>query len=75
MTLVKWLYCKLFLIMRKIEVFKNHEDLARRDKEYYKALTPEQRLDIVEDLRLSAGKFLYEYPARFRRIIRVTQQT
>ena len=58
--------------MRKMEVFKNHDDLAHHDKEYYKSLSPEQRLDIVEDLRLSAGKFLYEYPARFRRVVVVT---
>jgi hypothetical protein len=58
--------------MRKIEVFKNHDDIARKDKEYYKSLSPEQRLDIVEELRLSAGKFLYEYPARLRRVFVVT---
>jgi hypothetical protein len=58
--------------MYKIEVFNNHDDIAREDKEYYKSLSPEQRLDIVEELRLSAGKFLYEYPTRFRRVVVVT---
>ena len=34
---------------------------------------PESRLDIVEQLRLQSGKFLYEYPTRFRRIIKVVR--
>ena len=33
--------------------------------------TCEERLEIVEQLRLESGKFLYEYPARLRRIIKV----
>ena len=64
-----------FIVMRgRIEVFSSHEDQARRDREHYRSLTPEQRLDIVEELRLSAGKFLYEYPARFRRTVHVIRQ-
>ena len=34
---------------------------------------PESRLDVVEQLRLQAGKFLYEYPARFRRTVKVVR--
>lgn len=35
--------------------------------------SPEKRLDILEQLRLEAGKFLYEYPARLRRTVKVAR--
>jgi hypothetical protein len=35
--------------------------------------TPEKRLELVELLRIQAGKFLYDYPARFRRVVRVVR--
>ena len=35
----------------------------------FKASTYEERLDGVERLRLEAGKFLYEYPVRMKRIL------
>ena len=31
-------------------------------------------LDTLERLREESGKFIYEYPARFRRIIEVTRR-
>ncbi|MBU4486482.1 MAG: hypothetical protein KKD38_06095 [Candidatus Delongbacteria bacterium] len=49
-----------------------HEERRKSDREYWKSLTPEQRLDIVEQLRIESGKFLYEYPARLQRVITVT---
>ena len=33
--------------------------------------SPEKRLELVEQLRIQAGKFLYAYPARFRRVVKV----
>ena len=35
---------------------------------------PEEALNLVEELRLRAGKFLYEYPARLRRTIEVVRR-
>jgi hypothetical protein len=35
---------------------------------------PEERLDLVEKLRLEAGKFLYEYPTSFRRVVTVVRK-
>lgn len=35
----------------------------------FKAASYEERLDEVERLRLEAGKFLYEYPARLQRVL------
>ena len=35
--------------------------------------SPEKRLDLLEQLRLEAGKFLYEYPARLRRTVKVVR--
>lgn len=51
-----------------------HEEQKRTDREYFRSLTPEERLDILEQLRLESGKFLYEYPARFRRVLVVTRK-
>ena len=33
-----------------------------------------ERLDALELLRLEAGKFIYAYPARLRRIVRITRK-
>ena len=46
----------------------------KKDREFWRSLTPEQRLDIVEQLRIESGKFLYEYPARLQRVITVTRK-
>lgn len=58
----------------KLSVSNNFKDLAQKDREYWRAQTPEMRLDAVELLRLQAGKFLYEYPTRLRRIIKITRK-
>ena len=51
-----------------------HEALEQEDIAYWKSKTPEERLDMVELLRLEAGKFLYEYPTRFQRVIEVIRR-
>jgi hypothetical protein len=38
------------------------------------ASTPESRLDLLEYLRMESGKFIYEYPARFRRVVEVIRK-
>ncbi len=35
---------------------------------------PVECLDIVERLRIESGKFLYEYPAPFRRVVKVIRR-
>jgi len=56
------------IIVTKVKEQEIEDLKSRRSK------SPEQRLSEVEDLRIQAGKFLYEYPKRFRRIIRITHQ-
>jgi len=51
-----------------------HEKLAREERSYWRRHTPEERLDEVERLRLEAGKFLYEYPSRLRRVVKITRK-
>jgi hypothetical protein len=63
------------MMERKMRVFQNHEELAKHDHAYFMSLTPEERLDLVEILRLEAGKFLYDYPSRLRRTVTVTRRT
>jgi hypothetical protein len=47
---------------------------AEADRAAWRSLTPEERLDAVEDLRLQAGRFLHEYPARLRRLLTVARR-
>ena len=52
----------------------DHKKQRESDRKFWRGLTPEERLDIVEKLRIESGKFLYEYPARLQRIITVTSK-
>ena len=63
------------MIMKKVITITTHEKQAAQDRLFWKSKTPEQRLDAVEQLRLEAGNFLYEYPARLQRVITVTRRT
>ena len=62
-------------IMKKIIKITNHEKQLIEDRKFWQSQTPDYRLDILEKLRLEAGNFLYEYPTRLQRIIRVTRKT
>ena len=59
---------------KKVSIYCNHSDLHDHDRKVNIALSPEQRINQVELLRLEAGKFLYEYPARLQRIIKITRR-
>lgn len=63
------------MIMKKVITITTHEKQAAQDRLFWKSKTPEQRLDAVEQLRIEAGNFLYEYPARLQRVITVTRRT
>ena len=47
---------------------------AEGDRAAWRMRTPEERLDAVEVLRVQAGKFLYEYPTRLRRLLTVVRR-
>ena len=51
-----------------------HEEQAKQDRAYWRSRTPQERLDAVEKLRIEAGKFLYEYPSRLRRVVTITRR-
>jgi len=51
-----------------------HEEQAREDRRYWRSHTPEERLDEVERLRIESGEFLYEYPSRLRRVVKITRR-
>ena len=51
-----------------------HEEQEARDIAYWRDRTPEERLDAVEALRIEAGKFLYDYPSRLRRVVTITRR-
>ena len=60
---------------KKVSIYRNHNDLSKHDRDVALSLSHEERLDQVELLRLEAGKFLYAYPARLRRVVKVTRRT
>lgn len=35
---------------------------------------PDECLDIVERLRIEAGKFIYDYPTTFRRVVKIIRR-
>jgi len=51
-----------------------HAQQAEQDRTYWLQQTREARLEMVETLRMEAGRFLYDYPARLRRVITVTRK-
>ncbi len=57
-----------------VSVCKLHENDSQKNKEDLYIQDPEKALDLLERLRVESGKFLYEYPARFRRVIEVTRR-
>ncbi len=59
---------------KTIRVFNNFEDHEKEERARRLSMTPEERLNEVELLRRTGGKFLYEYPRRLRRIITVTRR-
>ena len=58
-----------------ISVSKLHKDNEQNDKQDYFVADPQKALDILERLRIESGKFIYEYPTRFRRVIEVIRKT
>jgi hypothetical protein len=51
-----------------------HACQKEADRAYWRKQTEQDRLDMVETLRKEAGNFLYEYPARLRRVVTVTRK-
>ena len=62
------------MTLKRVSVYRSHAELAREDRRYWRSRTPEERLSAVEELRLEAGKFLYDYPSRLQRSITVTRR-
>ncbi|HEX2955419.1 MAG TPA: hypothetical protein VHO70_01235 [Chitinispirillaceae bacterium] len=57
-----------------IKIFNSFEPHEQDEKKRRFSMTPEDRLSEVELLRIEGGKFLYEYPARLRRVIKITRR-
>ncbi len=53
-----------------ISIEKHHQE----DKNSDYVEDQEEALNIVEELRLQSGKFIYEYPVRFRRVVEVIRR-
>lgn len=59
---------------KQIKVFKSFKDHDKDERQRRLSMTPEQRIDEVERLRIEGGEFLYEYPARFQKVVKVTRR-
>ncbi len=57
-----------------MKVFTSFDAHEKDEQQRRRLMTPEERLNEVELLRIEGGKFLYEYPTRFRRIIKITRR-
>jgi hypothetical protein len=57
-----------------IQVNGSFQEEAARNAFEDKLLSPDECLDLVERLRLEAGKLIYEYPAGFQRVLTVTRK-
>ena len=57
-----------------IRVNESFQEESERDALDDTRLSPEERLDLVEQLRLEAGKLIYEYPAGFQRVLALTRK-
>jgi len=60
--------------MQKILISISYKELKKQDLNIRRSMSYEERLNELESIRIQAGKFLYEYPTRLRRIIRVTHK-
>lgn len=56
---------------RVVRTFSSHEEAANADREYYRSLTPEQRLDILLELIEQGGGGTQ---SRFERVYRVIER-
>jgi len=61
-------------MVKDIKVFNSFQSHENDEKKRRFSMTPEERLNEVELLRIEGGKFLYEYQARFRRVITITRR-
>jgi hypothetical protein len=49
-------------------------EAEKADRDYYASMSPERRLEIVQELREIADRLGYEDPKRLRRVLRVVKQ-
>ena len=50
-------------------------EAERAEREYYAAMSPEQRLEVVQELRELASRFGYESRKGLRRLLTVVKRT
>ncbi len=56
-------------------IVTTQEKQEAEEREYMRSLTPEQRLELLEQLRIEGAKFgFYDYPSRLQRVITVTRK-
>ena len=60
--------------MNNVMTVTTHARQMEDDRAYWRKQTEQSRLDMVEALRKEAGRFLYEYPARLRRVVTVARK-
>ena len=75
--MLKWLENRFFnhffrFIIMNLTISVRKKDQIQFEDDFIQ--NPEISLDLVERLRIEAGKFLYEYPTTFRRIVKVIRK-
>jgi len=62
-----------YILDRTVAKFSSHEQAAKADLEYYRSLTPQQRVDILFDLMENLRKEGGAAAERFERVYRIVK--
>lgn len=58
---------------RTVRIFKSFEEAEKADTEYYRSLSPSERVDILLMLRDQYSPYDDELTQRFERVCRITE--
>ena len=59
---------------KKFAIFKNFQDAEKANRENSFKLTPEERIELLEQLRKQYQELHYGTQQRFRRVFRIVKQ-
>lgn len=59
---------------KTIVIFKNFREAEQAEKEYYRKLTPMERVSLLEQIRKQYEQSHYGTEQRFRRVYKIVKQ-
>jgi len=61
-------------MIRSLKIFHSHDEQDQADREYWKGLSGEQKLEILEAIRMQYWAFKNEHPQRLQRVCRIIKR-